>query len=222
MDLNPKSQDDLKVGFRNNTRDDAPTAVMEEKAKEGMVKVPDSERLTYRLLSDSGEDADLMWQLDQDPAVMQFINGGRKTSRQEIVDRFLPRMRAYRNPETGWGLWGVFDQVTNQYFGWILIRPMGFFDGVRDDRNLEIGWRFHQATWGKGYATEAAKSVAASVISAGQCDRLSAIALPENTASIQVMKKLGLKYSALIDYEDEVFSKCQLVCYSAHVEDVVS
>lgn len=184
-----------------------------------MIEVTDSQRLSYRLLDDSVADADLMWQLDQDPAVMQFINGGRKTSRQEIADRFLPRLRAYRNPDTGWGLWGVFEKVTSQYLGWILIRPMGFFDGVRNDRNLEIGWRFHQASWGKGYATEAAKSVAAVIVSTGQCDHLSAIALPQNTASIQVMKKLGLEYSDTIDYEDDVIGKCQLACYSVDVAD---
>lgn len=189
-----------------------------------MLLVPDSERLTYRLLTDAAEDAELLWELDQNPEVMKFITRGRTTTRQEMAERFLPRLRAYLNPELGWGLWGVFQKPDDRFIGWILIRPMGFFagetEGDRDDRNLEIGWRFQQASWGQGFATEAARAVAAAVISTGQCDHLSAIALPENSASIEVMKKLGLKYHRTTNHDSEEFGAYQLVYYSAVVSDV--
>lgn len=185
-----------------------------------MLQVSDSERLSYRLLTDSTSDAELLWQLDQDPVVMKYLTRGKTTTRQEIQDRFLPRLRAYRNPECGWGMWGVQLKQTDDFLGWILIRPMGFFDGERDDRNLEIGWRFHQSSWGKGYATEAALAVAAALISADQCDHLSAVALPENTASIHVMQKLGLQYLHTTDHDDKEIGVCQLACYSAAVSGV--
>lgn len=189
-----------------------------------MIQVPESERLSFRLLTDSDLDAELLWQLDQDPAVMKFITRGRTTTRQEIADRFLPRLRAYRNPKFGWGLWGVFQKSDDRFIGWILIRPMGFFAGEtdvdRDDRNLEIGWRFQQASWGQGFATEAARAVAGAIIAAGECDQLSAIALPENSASIQVMKKLGLEYSRTSNHDDDEFGVYQLAYYSANVAAV--
>lgn len=185
-----------------------------------MLQVPDSDRLSYRLLTDSVADAELLWQLDQNPLVMKFITRGKATTRQEMQDRFLPRLRAYRNPECGWGLWGVMSKRTDEFLGWILIRPMGFFDGERDDRNLEIGWRFHQSVWGKGYATEAARAVAVALISNDQCDHLSAVALPENTASLQVMQNLGLKYLHTTDHDDEEYGVYQLAYYSTVVSGV--
>lgn len=181
--------------------------------------VPDSDRLKYRLLDCCQADSELLWQLDQDPLVMKFITRGKTTTREEIENRFLPRLQAYRDPESGWGLWGVNSKHADEFLGWVLIRPMGFFGGERDDRNLEIGWRFHQSAWGKGYATEAAQAVAAALILANQCDDLSAVALPENTASIHVMKKLGLQYLHTTDHDDE-YGVYQLVCYTATVSEV--
>jgi len=63
-----------------------------------------------------------------------------------------------------------------------------------------LGWRFQQAAWGKGYATEAAKAGISSFIRSidfnnQQTKKLfSALAVPENLASIKIMKKLGMTY----------------------------
>ena len=45
------------------------------------LQIPASTRLQYRLLD--AHDSELLFELDQDEAVMRFINGGRKTSRAE-------------------------------------------------------------------------------------------------------------------------------------------
>lgn len=184
------------------------------------LRVPDSDRLSFRLLTDSDSHAELLWQLDQDPLVMKFITRGKTTTREEMQNRFLPRLRAYRNPEKGWGLWGAMSKQSAEFLGWILIRPMGFFAGKPDDRNLEIGWRFHQTSWGKGIATEAARAVAAALILDDQCDMLSAVAVPENIASIQVMQKLGLQHSHSTDHDDDDYGVYRLVCYSNVVSGV--
>jgi len=71
-----------------------------------VVEVPNSSRLQYELMSVANA-PDLMFELDQDPEVMRFINGGKPTSREEIQDRFIPRLEKYRLPEKGWGLWAT-------------------------------------------------------------------------------------------------------------------
>lgn len=156
------------------------------------MNVPDSERLRFRLLD--REDADLFYELDQDPEVMKFINGGKPTKREEIESIYLPRLESYLNPEQGWGIWGVFLKEDGRFLGWILVRPMNFFTAERDDSNLELGWRFFQREWGYGFATEAAKHVAESVETDPSVSRVSALAMEGNTASISVMTKLGMKY----------------------------
>ncbi|BBN82612.1 GNAT family acetyltransferase [Pseudoalteromonas sp. A25] len=154
--------------------------------------ITDSQRLTYRLMDEN--DAHLLFELDQDPAVMKYINGGRPNSMDDINDTFIPRLKAFTNLAQGWGLWQVNITETNQFIGWILVRPMGFFNNERNDSDLELGWRFKQCTWGKGYASEAAEHIAQALAVNPTTHHFSAIALPDNVGSIAIMKKLGMSF----------------------------
>ncbi len=165
-----------------------------------MIKVINSERLSYRLMNE--EDAQLLFELDQDPAVMKYINGGKMTTMKEVEDVMLPRMASYTDPEKGWGLWAVFTLGENEFIGWVLVRPMDFFSSERNDQDIELGWRFKQSSWGKGYATEAAKSVLDALQKSAQYLQFTALALPENTASINIMKKLGMQFIKTDLHED--------------------
>ncbi|AOT07221.1 GNAT family N-acetyltransferase [Pseudoalteromonas luteoviolacea] len=156
------------------------------------MRVNQTSRLTYRLLTP--EDADLLFALDQNPEVMLFINGGKITSREDINSIFIPRLKQFSNQDKGWGLWGCFLLDSHEFIGWILVRPMDFFTEKRDDSNLEIGWRFMQKSWGKGYATEAAKQISDAIAEHKVATKLTALAHTENKGSINIMKKIGLEY----------------------------
>ncbi|KGJ87976.1 GNAT family N-acetyltransferase [Colwellia psychrerythraea] len=156
------------------------------------MKINNSERLKFRLMGI--EDAQALWQLDQDPAVMQFLNGGEPTTMEKINSVFIPRMEKYRNPDLGWGIWQVSDKLTDEYFGWVLIRPMAFFTESANVQDLELGWRFFQNTWGKGYATEAAIAVKNAVVANTDVTHVSALAVADNLASVGVMKKMGMSF----------------------------
>ena len=140
------------------------------------------------------KDAPLWFELDQDVEVMRYINGGKKSSMEDINNVFLPRVNQFTNPKQGWGLWQVNVLETDQYIGWILVRPMGFFSEIPELHNLELGWRFKQNSWGKGYATEAALAIKQALNSNNYNGKFSAIADPNNTASINIMKKIGMHY----------------------------
>lgn len=156
------------------------------------MKIEDSPRLNYRLLT--ADDSQLLFELDQDPEVMRYINGGTPTSMEDIHNVSIPRLEGYTNKTEGWGQWGVFIKDTGQFIGWILVRPMEFYTEQPEPDNLELGWRFAQVSWGKGYATEAAKNIMAALINKGGIKRLTAIALDDNKGSINIMAKLGMKY----------------------------
>lgn len=179
-----------------------------------MISIDNSERLSYRLMTES--DADLLFALDQDPAVMQHINQGKPTTRTEIETVFLPRMMQYRNPVKGWGLWQVNTLEDDDFIGWILVRPMHFFSNQRDDEDLELGWRFMQKSWGKGYATEAAKSVMRALHQQANYNRFSAVAVPDNSGSIRMMEKLGMTYQKTALHKDPL-GDMEAVYYSVNL-----
>jgi len=154
--------------------------------------IKNSTRLSYQLMDETDES--LLFELDQDPKVMHYINGGKPTTKKEIEETYIPRMKSYTNPKKGWGIWKVINLENDEFIGWILVRPMEFFSDNPQFENLELGWRFKQKSWGKGYATEAAKSIMDALISNKSATVLSAIAVSENLASIAIMKKLGMQF----------------------------
>ena len=142
----------------------------------------------------SGKDGDALLQIDQDPEVMRHINGGRITTKREMRDVFLPRLAAYRCEKQGWGLWSSVRKDTAEVIGWTLVRPLHFFTADRDDRNLELGWRYKRSAWGQGYATEAALAICRALKQQTDVRAFSAITEEDNHASIKVMKKLGMQF----------------------------
>lgn len=158
-----------------------------------MLAIKPSQRLSFAMLSN--EDAQLLFDVDQDEDVMRYINGGKRTTMQTIVEVMLPRMAKYRDPQRGYGIWQVRRQQDDSYLGWILIRPMNFNSPSPSTDDVEIGWRFKREFWGQGFAAEAAQAVAVAVLAQNpQVQYLSAIAMPDNVGSIGVMRKLGMQF----------------------------
>ena len=170
--------------------------------------ITDSARLSYHYITES--DTDFLWELDQDELVMKYINGGKKSSKEDIQNIFIPRVQAFSNFAFGWGLWRVEKLDDGESIGWILVRPFGFFTQHPETDNIELGWRFKQSSWGKGYATEAALTVKGALYEIG-VEKFSAIANPDNAASINIMKKLGMSFSHELEYKDKIFDETVVV-----------
>lgn len=184
-----------------------------------MLVVPASERLRYELMTP--EDGDLMYQLDQDPEVMKYITRGKCPKREDITDIFVPRMQAYTNPEKGWGIWKVMRRNNGDFVGWVLVRPMYFFDNEQETTpdDLELGWRFHRRHWGLGYATESAAAISKALVAAGEINYLTALAMEENVGSVGVMKKLGMRYLKTAMHKDPL-GDIDVVYYRCAVDEL--
>ncbi len=59
-------------------------------------------------------------------------------------------------------------------------------------REWEVGWAVHPGEWGKGYATEAARTIMEWGFRQLDIHRIVAFCHVDNTASIRVMEKLGM------------------------------
>jgi RimJ/RimL family protein N-acetyltransferase len=150
------------------------------------------------------QDAQALWELDQDPEVMKYLNGGTPSSIELINSTAIPRMEKYRDSDKGWGIWQVSDKESNEYLGWVLVRPMAFFTDSPNFKDVELGWRFFQSTWGKGYATEAAIAIKNAIIANTGITHVSALALADNLASIGVMKKMGMSFVKAYLHKDPI------------------
>jgi len=176
------------------------------------MKIKNSARLSFQLIDES--DIEFLFQLDQDPEVMRYINGGNVTAREDISAVFIPRINTYKNVEKGWGLWKVTILTTQQEIGWILVRPMDFFSDKPLWHDIELGWRFRQSTWGKGYASEAAIQVQQALATQKENKSFSAIAMHSNLGSIAVMRKMGMTYIKSYIHSDSQLGDLDVVLYS--------
>lgn len=176
------------------------------------MNIDNSTRLSYQLIDET--DSEFLFQLDQNPEVMRYINGGNMTTREDIKAIFIPRHNAYKQTEKGWGLWKVTVIATQEEIGWILVRPMDFFSDQPIWHDLELGWRFMQSTWGKGYASEAAIHIQQILAKRTENKSFSAIAVKDNLGSIAVMKKMGMKYIKSYIHSDSQLGDLDVVLYS--------
>jgi RimJ/RimL family protein N-acetyltransferase len=165
-----------------------------------------TERLVLRRLTP--QDIDDLFDLNNDPAVMRYLNGGKPASREAIVKESLPRWMAwYRHgPEFGW--WAAQERVTGEFLGWFTMHPAGTPPEPGADPTgpesesesevkldeVEIGYRLRRSAWGKGYATEGTRALIRKAFTELGVRRVFANTMTVNTGSRGVMEKSGLRY----------------------------
>lgn len=154
-------------------------------------------RLTLRQFR--GGDAQLIFDLDRDPAVTRFTGPGHKTVeeyRLKIVNQILPYYACY--PSRGFFI--VDEKETGDFIGWFLLRPSTDYRyaaavGWTQPEEIEIGYRFKKQFWGRGLATEGGKALVDLAFDDPTTTAVVACAVVENRASTRVMEKLGMTES---------------------------
>ena len=68
---------------------------------------------------------------------------------------------------------------------------------------IEVGYRLKSPYWGKGYATEVARSAVAYGFDTLGLERIVAVTHPENVASQRVLEKAGLRFQGMSLYNGE-------------------
>lgn len=134
--------------------------------------------------------------LNSDPEVMRYISG-RAETRAETLD-FIERVK-HCWIEFGYSWWAFIDRSNGEIIG------AGCLQHLRREATqwpdpacpLEIGWRLRRALWGRGLATEAARAIARFAFGNLQASELLAVCDPDNTASSNVMQRIGMRYRGL-------------------------
>jgi RimJ/RimL family protein N-acetyltransferase len=149
----------------------------------------ETERLILRRFT--SDDVDNLVELDSDPEVMKFINGGIPTPREEVEEQVLPTFLAYYERGDRYGFWAIISKETDEFLGWLHLRPGEESDPDSDEP--ELGYRLKQSAWNNGYATEVSAAVLHKAFSELGVTRVTASSMVTNTRSRKVMEKLGMK-----------------------------
>jgi len=153
----------------------------------------ETERLILRkVIPDDAEDIFL---LHSDPEVQKYTGEAAVRTIAEVKEGM--KTHNFKDYETyGFGRLAAVLKQTDQFIGWAGLKYLPQFDQV------DLGYRLKQEFWGKGYATEASLAIIEYGFNTLELERIIAISMPENIASIRVMEKIGMKYYKHAPYEE--------------------
>ena len=120
------------------------------------------------------------------PQVMRFIGDGQIWDDERIqnwVRRQIDNQARY-----SFALWKLVEKTSQRLIGFCGLQFLA------QTGEVEIGWWLAEDCWGRGLATEAAKGVLSYGFATFSFKRVIAIAHPDNAASINIMKKLGMTF----------------------------
>ncbi len=143
----------------------------------------ETNRLLLRELT--SDDAEDFYRLNLNPNVIRYTGNSAFKSIEEARE-FLENYKDYQ--VNGYGRWAVILKDSNQFLGWCGLK-LGEMENETD-----IGFRFFEEEWNKGYATESANACLHYGFAKLNLKRIIGRAMKENKASLKVLQKIGLKY----------------------------
>ncbi len=119
-----------------------------------------------------------------DAAVMRYLGNGKPLSADEAESYVLANMARYN--QLGWSRFPVCLTGSDALIG---------FCGFSIINNeIDLGWRYGQSYWHKGYATEAAQAVLHLGLDVLRFPRIVCLSDVANKASIRVIEKIGMNF----------------------------
>ena len=157
-----------------------------------MKKILETDRLLLREFEIG--DAESFYELNLNPNVIKYTGN---SAFKDINDAktFLENYSDYQR--NGFGRWAVINKSTLQFIGWCGLK----YDETLDE--TDIGFRFFEHFWNRGFATESAKACIDYGFEILNLKTIVGRAMKENTASIKVLEKIGLQYKKGFDFDGQ-------------------
>ncbi|MFE2172038.1 GNAT family N-acetyltransferase [Kitasatospora sp. NPDC059462] len=107
------------------------------------------------------------------------------------VPAMIDRWRA-RSADPRYGVWALERRDTGVVAGSVMLLPLPLPDeDGSGNGEVEVGWHLHPDSWGRGYATEAARAALAKGFADGLTE-IHAVVRPGNERSAAVCRRLGM------------------------------
>ncbi len=141
-----------------------------------------TERLVLRPFREA--DLDAYADLCADTEVMKYLNAtGSPISRADAWRQMAMYLGHWEL--RGYGTWAVVERATSEFVGRVgLHSPEGWPD-------RELGWTIARKSWGKGYASEAARASIAHAFGVLGWTHLVSLIHPDNHRSARLAERLG-------------------------------
>ena len=143
-----------------------------------------TQRLTIKKFSE--KDIECNVEHEMTPEIMRFIRD--PMSRDDTRKKTSKAANNWTGNEGDWVLFAITLKETGGYAGMVCFR----YESIEND-TVEIGWRLGLTYHGKGYATEAANNLLEFIKTEIKPHKVVAYCVQENTASSNIMKKLGMQ-----------------------------
>jgi RimJ/RimL family protein N-acetyltransferase len=117
------------------------------------------------------------------PDVRRFLFDGEALSAAEVTETIEDSVRDFR--KDGYGIWLIQEEDRAELVGTAGLRPL-------EDLGLEIFYSLAPGSWGKGYATEAARAVMEHALGPLGLPEVLAEVDEGNAASVAVVRRLGM------------------------------
>ena len=157
-----------------------------------MKEILKTERLLLRELNPG--DAENFYKLNLNPNVIKYTGNSAFKDINEAKE-FLENYQDYKL--NGFGRWAVAEKSTSKFLGWC---------GLKYDQNLDetdVGFRFFEEEWNKGYATESAKECLTYGFENLKLKKIIGRAMKDNIGSIKVLEKIGLEYEKDVNFDGQ-------------------
>ncbi len=157
-----------------------------------MKQILETDRLLLRELNT--KDSVNFYQLNLNPEVIKYT-GDKSFQNIKQAENFLKTYKDYKI--NGFGRWAVIEKSSGEFLGWC---------GLKYDKSLnetDIGFRFFEKYWNKGFATESAKACIIYGFEKLKIKTIIGRAMKDNIASIKVLEKIGLKYEKDFKYDSQ-------------------
>lgn len=137
--------------------------------------------------------------LELDPEVMRFLNGGHAVD----PERIDPNATFLMPRGTELHVWTARRTTSGAFVGWFCLWP-------ESETLAELGYRLRRMDWGQGLASEGASALVDWGFGSGRYDTIVASTMAVNHASRRVLEKVGLNYARTVpvDWPDP-FPGCE-------------
>jgi len=132
------------------------------------------------------DDAQKLIDLNSNPNVTRYTGDGpveNLTKAKEIIQNII--FPQYPNKL---GRWACHLKTDHTFIGWCGLKF------ISELNEIDLGYRFFEAHWGKGYATESAKACLNYGFNTLHLEEIVGRAAVANANSIKVLKKVGLRF----------------------------